>query len=252
MTSNDIQVRQRQLNHAFVNLADSLVQQYDIVELLDQLSRVCVDVLGSDSAGVLISDRRNQLRLMASSSEVMRALEIYELQNEEGPCLDAFRSGQPTAVTTLSEAISRWPRFAPRAVQAGFHAVQALPMRLRDQTIGALNLFYAGPVTLSEDDVAVAQALADVATIGILQHRAVSDQEVLAEQLQTALNSRLAIEQAKGRLAERGGLAMDEAFGALRAYCRRNSLLLSETARQVVTGELDADLVLDRASDGPQ
>ena len=240
--------RQRQLNGAFVSLADSLVQDYDVVDLLDQLARICVDVLGGDSAGVLITDQRGHLRIMASSSDAMHSLELYEIQNEEGPCLDCFRSGVPVTVTALAAASRRWPRFAPRAIAQGFYAVQALPMRLRDQRIGALNLFYAGPVVLSDEDVDVAQALADVATIGILQHRAVTRRETLAEQLQTALNSRLAIEQAKGRLAERGNLEVEDAFGVLRDYCRGRNLRLSDIARKIVTGEIDADVILGISS----
>jgi GAF domain-containing protein len=241
-------LRQRQLNEAFVSLADSLVRDFDVVDLLDRLARICVEVLGGDSAGVLISDQRGYLRIMASSSEVMHTLELYEIQNQEGPCLDCFRMGTPVAVTTLSTATDRWPRFAPKAVAQGFYAVQALPMRLRDQTIGALNLFYGSPIVLSDDDVEMAQALADVATIGILQHRAVTRREVLAEQLQTALNSRLAIEQAKGRLAERGNLEIEEAFTVLRDYCRSRNLRLSDVGRKVVTGEIDADVILGRLS----
>jgi GAF domain-containing protein len=120
-------------------------------------------------------------------------------------------------------------------------------MRLRDETIGAVNLFYSGLSAMSDDDLTIAQALADVATIGLLQHRAIARRETLAEQLQGALNSRLAIEQAKGRLAERGGLEIDAAFTALRDYCRRGNLLLTETARAIVVGELDADRVLGRS-----
>jgi transcriptional regulator with GAF, ATPase, and Fis domain len=240
--------RQRQLNGAFVMLADTLVQDFDVVDLLDRLTRICVDTLGSDAAGVVISDQRGRLRVMASSSELMQSLELYELQNEEGPCLDCFRSGHSVEVASLSTSVDRWPLFATKAMESGFFAVQALPMRLRDETIGALNLFYATPITLSIADVDVAQALADVATIGILQNRAIVRRETLAEQLQTALNSRLAIEQAKGRLAERGSLEVEPAFAVLRDFCRSNNLPLSETARRVVTGELDADVVLGRTS----
>lgn len=243
--------RQHQLNTAFVTLADTLVKDFDVVELLDGLARICVEVLGADSAGVLITDQRGHLRILASSSEVMHSLELYEIQNEEGPCLDCFRTGSAVALTELGTAIGRWPRFTGRALAQGFYAVQALPMRLRDQTIGALNLFYAGPISLSESDVDVAQALADVATIAILQHRAATRRETLAEQLQTALNSRLAIEQAKGRLAERGNLEIEPAFVVLRDYCRAHNLKLSETAAKVVVGEIDADVILAHAPKAP-
>jgi GAF domain-containing protein len=248
--NENLVARQQQLNTAFVTLADTL-EQFDDVELLDRLARICVEVLGADSAGVLITDQRGHLRVLASSSEVMHTLELYEIQNEEGPCLDCFRTGRAVTLTQLTDALRRWPRFTHRALAEGFYAVQALPMRLRDQTIGALNLFYAGPIPMSASDIDIAQALADVATIGILQHRAVTRRETLAEQLQTALNSRLAIEQAKGRLAERGGLEIEAAFVVLRDYCRANNLRLSDTAAKVVIGEIDADIILKHVPKSP-
>ncbi len=244
MPAEELLTRQRELNRAFVTLADGLVQDFDLFELLDRLARICVDVLGSDSAGLLVTGANGRLRVVASSSETMRSLELYELQNQEGPCLDSYRTGTPVEVASLDASRQRWPRFAAEALAAGFVSVQALPMRLRDETIGALNLFYRSAEVLSHDDVSIAQALADVATIGILQHRAIRQRETVTDQLQTALNGRLIIEQAKGKLAERGHLDMDEAFSVLREYCRSRRLSLSDTAGELVTGALGLETVL--------
>ncbi|MEO8888471.1 MAG: GAF and ANTAR domain-containing protein [Jatrophihabitantaceae bacterium] len=234
---------QVQLSHAFVSLADSLVHDFDVVDLLDRLARICVDVLGVDEAGLLLTDQRGNLRVMAASSEAMHLLELYQLQNEEGPCLDSYRTGQPVVMTALDSAVQRWPRFGPAAIAAGFVSVQALPMRLRDQTIGGLNLFSRSHRGLS-GDLPTAQALADVATIAILHHRAAAHSDALAEQLQTALSSRLVIEQAKGKLAERGSIDVDDAFNRIRDYCRAQRLPLTDTARQVVNDEIDTDAIL--------
>jgi GAF domain-containing protein len=170
----------------------------------------------------------------AASSEAAELVELFQIQNDEGPCLDCFRTGQPVSATGLSTLEERWPRFAAAAAQAGFDAVEALPMRLRDQVIGALNLFRAGPGPFDPADLRIAQALADVATIGLLQEQYVRRSEALAEQLQTALNSRVIIEQAKGKLAERLGIDMDHAFGLLREYARNTNHQLTDVARNFV------------------
>jgi GAF domain-containing protein len=184
---------------------------------------------------------------MASSSEAMRDLELYEMSHEEGPCLDSYANKQPIAVDLRSdEAAARWPQFTPEALRMSFVGVQALPMRLRGQTIGALNVFHTHTDRLNAHDTALAQALADIATIAIMQHRALASTELLAEQLQTALNDRIVIEQAKGLLAERGGLEIDQAFAVLRDFCRSSRLPLTATARALVAGERDLDAVLAR------
>ena len=174
--------------------------------------------------------------MVAASSEAARLLELFQLQNDQGPCLDCFRSGQPVAATDLSCRAQRWPRFAPAAGQAGFCAVQALPMRLRDQVIGALNLFRATPGAFDAADIRVGQALADVATISLLHERSMRRSDTLNEQLQTALNSRVIIEQAKGKLAERLGLDMNQAFTLLRDQARNRNQRLSDLARAFVDG----------------
>ncbi|HVA60126.1 MAG TPA: GAF and ANTAR domain-containing protein [Mycobacteriales bacterium] len=236
--------RERQLAEAFVSLADTLVADFDVLEVLDLLVRSCVDVLNSTAAGLLLGDQRGNLRVMASSSEQTHLLEVFQLQSDEGPCLECYRSGMPVTVEDLNAEASRWPRFVPEALAMGFRTVHALPMRLRSHTIGALNLFHAEGQRIPEADLPVAQALADVTTIGILQQRAIVAGNVLGEQLQTALNSRVVIEQAKGLLAAHGQLDMDAAFTKLRSYARNHNLRLSDVARDLTLGALAPDEVL--------
>ena len=227
--------RERALAEAFVGLADTLVADYDVIELLHRLATECVDLLPVDAAGLLLSDQRGALRVVASSSEEARLLELFEVQEDEGPCLDCFHTGQPVSVADLRK-VDTWPRFAVHAQEAGFRSVHALPLRLRSEVVGALNLFGVEPGGLRSDELRVGQALADVATIGILQERAIRHRDVLAEQLEVALHSRVAIEQAKGVLAERHQLDMDVAFALLRNYARASSQRLSDLARGVVEG----------------
>lgn len=241
MTSSTPTAREPALVNAFVNLADTLVTDYDVIDLLHRLVETCTQLLAVDTAGILLSDGRGQLQVMAYTTEGVRLLELLQLQSHEGPCLDCITTGQPVSAPDLTEAVTRWPRFIPRALQEGFNAVHAVPMRLRTTTIGGLNLFATHTGPLPADDQRVAQALAHVATIGILHERAIRHAEVLAEQLQTALNSRIVVEQAKGVLAERAGLDFGTAFTLLRAYARTNRLRLSTVARRVVDGSLTLD-----------
>jgi transcriptional regulator with GAF, ATPase, and Fis domain len=225
-----------QLADAFVELADTMVADFDVIDFLHTLTERSVQLLDAAAAGVLLADPRGELRLVAASTEAARVLELFQLQNDQGPCLDCFRTGEPVAAPDLTTAQQRWPQFAAAARQAAFAAVHALPMRLRSQVIGALNLFQATPGALSHQDVRVDQALADVATIGLLQERSTRRSEVLHEQLQGALNSRVVIEQAKGKLAERLGLDMDQAFAVLRSYARDGNLRLSDLAQSFIDG----------------
>ena len=224
------------LSNAFVELADTMVADFDVIDFLHTLTERSVQLLDAAAAGVLLADPRGELRLVAASTEAARVLELFQLQNDQGPCLDCFRSAQPVAAPDLTTAGQRWPQFAAAAAQAGFAAVQALPMRLRSQVIGALNLFQATPGGLNHEDVRVGQALADVATIGLLQERSTRRGETLHEQLQAALNSRVVIEQAKGKLAERLGQDMDQAFTLLRSHARNRNLRLSDLAQAVIDG----------------
>jgi GAF domain-containing protein len=222
------------LSDTFIDLADTMVADFDVIDFLHMLADRSTQLLPVAAAGVLLADPRGQLRVAAASSEAAGLVELFQIQNDQGPCLDCFRTGQPVTAADLAGLERRWPRFAAAATQAGFGAVHALPMRLRDQVIGALNLFSAQAGPLSQDDLRIGQALADVATIGLLQERNVRRVETLAEQLQAALNSRVVIEQAKGRLAERLGLDMDQAFALLRGHARNTNQRLTDVARHVI------------------
>ena len=229
--------REALLARTFVELADTLVDDFDVVELLTLLADRCVEVLDVDAAGLMLVAPEGDLRVVASSSEEMRLVELFELQSQEGPCPDCYRTGEPVMSSDLMDN-PRWPRFGPVALRAGFKSVHAIPMRLRGVTIGALNLFRADAGGLDEADVVAAQALADVATIGILQHRAGLQAHMVVDQLNHALNSRVMIEQAKGMLAERSGIDMGAAFTWLRNHARSHNLLLVDVAQAVIDGTL--------------
>src|SRR5712691_2672568 len=201
------------LSETFVELTDTMVAGFDVIDFLHVLTDRSVQLLDVSAAGLLLADPRGELRVVAASSEAARLLELFQIQNDQGPCLDCFRTGQPVEAADLAAAAQRWPRFAPAARDAGFAAAQALPMRLREQVIGALNLFRVGPGAFALADVRVGQALADVATISLLHERSMRHSDALNEQLQTALNSRVIIEQAKGQGARGPGRGMDPAFG---------------------------------------
>jgi GAF domain-containing protein len=233
--------RETVLARTMVELADNLVDDFDVVELLTTLADRCVEVLDVDAAGIMLAAPDGELNLMSSSSEAMRLVELFELQSREGPCQDCFRAGQPVVNHDLAAVDSRWPRFAAVAVREGFRAADAIPMRLRSHTIGALNLFRSATGSLNDDDVAAAQALADIATIAIVQHRFALDAQVLNQQLTEALASRIVIEQSKGIIAERRGVPMDAAFATLRHHARHNNLRLADVARSIVDGTLDPD-----------
>jgi GAF domain-containing protein len=238
--------REAVLARTLVELADTLVEDFDVVDLLTRLADRCVEILDVDAAGIMLAAAADgQLRVMASSSEAMRVLELFEVQAHEGPCLDSHRTGLPIVNQDLASANGRWPEFAPEALAAGFRSVHALPMRLRGTVIGALNLFRTGPGEMSLADVDLAQAFADVATIAILQHRAALDAQVIHDQLTHALNSRIVIEQAKGMVAERLDFDMVQSFAVLRGHARNHNLRLVDVAEAVIGGRLAAS-ALDR------
>ena len=224
------------LSETFVELTDTMVVGFDVIDFLHVLTDRSVQLLDVSAAGLLLADPRGELRVVAASSEAARLLELFQLQNDQGPCLDCFRSGLPVQAADLAAEGARWPRFAPAARQAGFGAVQALPMRLREQVIGALNLFRADAGALAPADIRVGQALADVATISLLHERSMRHSDTLNEQLQAALNSRVVIEQAKGKLAERLGVEMDQAFSLLRDRARTSNTRLSDLAQAFIDG----------------
>jgi len=233
----------QRVRETFVALADTLVDEFDIIDFLDMLAERCVELLEVTATGLMLADQGGTLSLVAASTEQARTLELLQLQTQEGPCLDCFRTGEPVRCPDLIEAVDRWPQFAPAAVEGGFFAVHALPMRLRETVIGAMNLFTASPGTLGADAVELGQALANVATIGILHERSHRHGELVVEQLQTALDSRIAVEQAKGVLAARLHVTVAEAFVILRNHARRTNQRLVELSAAVVDGSADVAAV---------
>jgi GAF domain-containing protein len=222
------------LSDLFVEVADTLVDDFDVVDFLHNLTVHAADISGAGAVGLMLADQQGHLQFMSASNPNGEELELFQLQNVEGPCLDCFATGQPVANADLVEAVDRWPVFAPRALELGYRAVHAFPMRLREQTIGALNLFGTASVVFDPSEVRVVQSLADVATIAILQEGRINRAEALTEQLQSALNSRIIIEQAKGAVSAIAGVAPDEAFELLRRHARSSSQRLVDVAQGVL------------------
>jgi GAF domain-containing protein len=220
-------------------MASALVDDYDVVDLLTGLADRCVSLLGVSAAGVMLASPEGSLGLVASSSEAMRLLELFELQAQQGPCLDAFRTGERVEHQNLDAGSGRWPSFAAAARQAGFQSAFALPLRLREATIGAMNLLSTTRTPMDEADVIVARAFADLAALSIVQHQAAAEAQRLNEQLSAALTSRVVIEQAKGVISERAGIQLDEAFSGLRAHARNHNLRLTDVAQAAIDGTLD-------------
>ena len=232
--------RESDVVRSLVEMADTLVDDdYDVVDLLTGLADRCVTLLGVSAAGVMLASPAGTLGLVASSSEAMRLLELFELQAQEGPCLDAFRTGERVEHENLDAGSGRWPSFAAAAAEAGFVSASALPLRLRDVTIGAMNVLSTSRVPMDEADVIVARAFADLATLTIVQHRAGAEAHRLNEQLSAALTSRVVIEQAKGVICERAGIGLDESFSRLRAFARNHNLRLTDVAQAALDGTLD-------------
>jgi GAF domain-containing protein len=227
------------LSSVFVEVADTLVDDFDLIDFLHNLAENTAAVSEAASVGLMLADEDGHLHFMAASTESAKHLELFQLQHAEGPCVDCFRTGRPVKVDDLREDDARWPAFTPRAYEGGVRSVHAFPMRLRDRVIGALNIFDENPMPLRPDDAKIVQALADVATIALIQERAIALAETLTEQLQGALNSRIVIEQAKGMIAQRSGLDVDTAFERLRAHARSNQVRLADLARAVVEGSAD-------------
>jgi GAF domain-containing protein len=233
----DGMAREAALARVFVRLADTLASDFDIVEFLHGLSRDSVKILGAEAAGVMLADGRGGLRLMASSEERMRLLELFELQGEQGPCLDAFTTGRAVQAGAAGSR-SRWPVFAPQASEAGFQRMCAVPLQVRTEVIGALNLFRGDDEPFTDAEMDLAQAMAEMAAIALIQERALRERTQLTEQLQAALNSRVTIEQAKGMLAEYLTLTMDDAFRLLRTYARNHNRKIAEVASDLIDHQL--------------
>jgi GAF domain-containing protein len=230
---------QELLVRTLVELADNLVDDFDVVEVLSLVSERCVEALNVSAAGVMLASPGGPLHVVASSSDTMRTLELFQLQADEGPCVEAYKSGQPVVNVDLSVADGRWPRFVSQARSEGFGSAHSLPLRLRQRTLGALNMLRIETGAFDTSDVLAAQALADIATITILQHQVVADSQALNDQLTAALHSRVVIEQAKGRISEAAGVDMDKAFRCLRHHARNHNMALYEIARQVTEGQFD-------------
>jgi len=231
--------REQRLSAGFVAVADTLVADFDLIDKMQTLVEVCVDVLDVEAGGLLLADAQGELRLLAASSERTDFIEVLQLNAGVGPCIDSFHSGEALAVDDIAASGDQWPQFRDAALALGFRSVYAAPMRLRGQLLGALNLFGAEPRALNAPDAAVAQALADVATIGILQERSIRETGIVKTQLQGALDSRVVIEQAKGVLSASGDMDLDEAFALLRGHARGNNLSLHAVAADVAAHRLD-------------
>jgi hypothetical protein len=233
-----------------VRLADSLVAGFDVVDLADELVHSALEFLPVHAAGILLDDQKGNLRVLASSSEEMRMLELLELQNAEGPCFTAFSRGERVLATPLSEHRDGWPVFAAAAAEQGIASAYALPLRLRDDTIGALNLFCRDEDALTGPQLEVAHAMTSMATLAILNHWGARRRELLAEQLERALNSRIVIEQAKGVIAERASVGMATAFSLLRTTARNERRPLSEVAAEVAQGHLSPAALVQATQEG--
>ncbi len=237
--------RVEHLSKVFIELADTLVKDFDVVDFLHIVTVRSVELLEIEAAGLMLADPRGALNIMATSDERAQTMEILVLQQVQGPCFDSFSASSAIVNIDLYSEKIRWPHFAAAARAAGFRYSHVLPLRLRNEVIGVLNLFCTVPIPLTQDEISLAQALADIATIGLLQERSVREQSILAEQLQNALSSRVLIEQAKGMLAERTGLDMSEAFRLMRLHARINGLRLSTVASSVINGTCDAEAILN-------
>jgi len=227
-------VSTERLADVLVEVADKLVDDYDVIEFLQLVTNRTAELIGASDVGLLLADQRGRLQFVAASDEGVKQLELFQVQNHEGPCLDAFRSGEAVVNADLQEASDRWPRFAPRATAAGFRSVHAIPLRLRVEVIGAMGVFGTDVGRLEVADVQMTQALAHIATVGLLQEQVSGRSGVLAEHLQSVLNSRAAIEQAKGAIAEFRKVSVDDAFLLLQADARRSRRRLSDVAKAVL------------------
>jgi transcriptional regulator with GAF, ATPase, and Fis domain len=238
-------LREHRVARTFVSLADTLVDEFDLAEFLHVLVERCVELLDVSAAAVLLADPRGGIRMAAASSEKAELLELFAADTHDGPCVECLKTGQPTGSNNLAADSDRWPRFAAAATMCGFAAAHALPMRLRRDVIGALSLLDTTSDGAHSMTAQLGQALADVATIGILQQRAINHAEVLAEQLQSALNTRVIIEQAKGMLAAHShALTPEQAFAKLRRYARAHRLQLSNLAHDVINGSAPITTIL--------
>jgi transcriptional regulator with GAF, ATPase, and Fis domain len=233
-----MRTRESHLLDTVAALADSLVADFDVVDLLQLLVDECTALFDAAAAGILLVSAAGDLEVIVSTSERGEFIGLMQLRAGEGPCVEAATSGRVVTVPDLDRVSDRWPAFAADARQSGFASLHAIPMRLRDSTIGSLNLFRDRVGELNEPDAIAARTLTDIATISLLQQRLVEESAIAQAQLQRALDSRVVIEQAKGFLAQRNGLDMDAAFRVLRAHARSTHARLADVAADVVGGRL--------------
>jgi GAF domain-containing protein len=246
----DAPTRESRINAAFVAVADTLTSDFDVIELLNTLVVECTEILNVDAGGLMLADGSGRLQLMASTSEDADLVETMQLASDSGPCIECFTTGAPVSVADMAEIEERWPEFFAAAMAGGFGSAHATPLKLRGEIIGTLNLFATRSGDLTEADIALAQALSDVATISLLQERFSRESNVVAEQLQNALNSRITIEQAKGMLAHSHSLSMGEAFALLRAYARSNNLTIRAVAEGITEREISLSTLSPAAQNG--
>jgi GAF domain-containing protein len=226
--------RETRIVETFATLADTLVDSYDVVELLQTLVETCADVLDVDAAGIMLANAWGELEVIASTSETSRLMEVLQLDAEAGPCMTTFTTGQPVACPDIADAPAEWAAFSAGALALGVRSAHAVPLRLRATVIGTLNLFGTAPGTLSAPDLRIARAMADVATIGILHERTLREHEVVQAQLQRAIVSREVIEQAKGVVSHVRSVSIEDAFGIIRAHAVASGERLSDVAQAIV------------------
>lgn len=226
--------RETQVLNAVVELVDSLLEDFDVVDLLTGLTERCAELLDVAAAGILLANPLQQLRLLAATSEAARELEVFQLQADEGPCMDCYATGEPVSVGDLQAEIGRWPRFVPVALAAGFSSVHAVPMRAAGIVFGALGLFGSSPGGLTEADLLVGQTLTHIACVAILQENPPTPMTLMPP-LHAAMTNRVIVEQAKGLLHEMLDVSVEDAFDLLRTYARVNGDHLSELARKLMT-----------------
>ncbi len=231
--------RPEKVSTAFVKLADTLVADYDVLDMLHTLAEECVDLLQVDQVGLLLAGPHGDLQVVASTSEQSELVEILQLQAGEGPCIECYHTGSVVTIADIA-ALDKWPAFQQAALRQGFASVHVVPLRIHERVIGAMGLFGSATGDLEQEDAVIAQALASVATISLLQERTIRESQIVNDQLQRALNSRIMIEQAKGVIAQISTVTMDEAFSRLRNHARSTHQTLNDTSQQVI----DRTLVL--------
>jgi GAF domain-containing protein len=240
--------RETRINSAFVTVADTLTTDFDVVDLLHTLVEQCTEILDADAGGLMLMNPNGELQLMTSTSDSADYVEGMQLDSASGPCIECFSTGAAISVPNIQSSGGKWPAFQKAAMQNGFHSAHATPVRLRGQIIGTMNLFGSKRGALSESDAAVAQALADVATIGILHERVAREGPILAEQLHRALDSRIFIEQAKGMIAHSRSITMDAAFAVLRNHARNKNLTIRSVAKEISARTTSVQSILPASS----